>query len=196
MAALKWLLVLLSLISNPAFEVSIVNSKPVILEYDMYQPSLTVQHTGYQPYSTDYPTDIQPTHVTMIQPHTNSTLSLMPSVNVTLPHISSDITLFDDNMTTTDSYSTDNTTLTRHKRQTLDLQETYSSVPFGTVFVPKAKHAFTKTIPFLDAFKQIVNIRLSVHEMDPDMSSNMFTPFESNGNKYFKSNALKTGSQN
>jgi hypothetical protein len=98
--------------------------------------------------------------------------------------------------TNTHTYSTDNIAFTRHKRQTLDLQETYSADPFGTVFVPKAKHAFTKSIPFLDAFKQITNVKLSVHEMDPDMSSNMFTPFESNGNKYFKSNALKTGSQN
>jgi hypothetical protein len=75
-------------------------------------------------------------------------------------------------------------------------RNTYSTIPFDTVFVPKSRHAFSMPIPFLDAFKQITNVHISVNEMDPDMSSNTFSSLEFNGNKYFKSNALKSGNQN
>jgi hypothetical protein len=35
-----------------------------------------------------------------------------------------------------------------------------------------------------------------LHEIDPDLSHTLFVPFESNGNRFFKSTALKTGTQN
>jgi hypothetical protein len=89
-----------------------------------------------------------------------------------------------------------NITQNRYKRQTNNLRNVYSVYTWSQVFVPKSTHIFVKPVNFAENFREIVILRLSLHEIGPDLSHTLFVPFESNGNRFFKSTALKTGTQN
>jgi hypothetical protein len=78
-----------------------------------------------------------------------------------------------------------NITLNRHKRQTNNLRNVYSVYTSSQVFVPKSTHIFVKPVNFAETFREIVNLRLSLHEIDPDLSHTLFVPFEANGNRFF-----------
>jgi hypothetical protein len=78
-----------------------------------------------------------------------------------------------------------NITFNRFKRQTNSLKNVYSVYTSSQVFVPKSTHIFVKPVNFAETFREIVNLRLSLHEIDPDLSHTLFVPFESNGNRFF-----------
>jgi hypothetical protein len=84
----------------------------------------------------------------------------------------------------------------RMKRSLENLKNFYTVNAVKNVYVPVNTHQFVKLVDFQTVIYQIYNAQLTLTDLDPDMSSSIYTPIIGATGKYVRTNHLRSQQSN
>jgi phage tail protein X len=113
-------------------------------------------------------------------------LLLLCTLAITFPHI--------DRPTSNAMFK--NESAFRMKRSLENLKNFYTVNAIKNVYVPINMHQFVQLVDFQTVINQIYNAQLTLTDLDPDMSSSIYTPIIGATGKYVRTNHLRSQQAN